>query len=138
MCAHLNQGQITKHLQMVLDVRSSENELRNPNSLRDRSKMGKLCGKPKVRPASVSQKTSRKPYIDLEILMQNIIQRANEILEPFKDGKGGVPPDPSYVLQFSNEAYMGSNLFAVQKVFDGSFQFDVFFDSKSAKTNLDG
>ncbi|KAH8833864.1 glycoside hydrolase [Flagelloscypha sp. PMI_526] len=72
-----------------------------------------------------------------EILMQNIIQRANEILEPFKDGKGGIPPDPSYVLQFSNDAYMGSNLFAVQKVFDGSFQFDVFFDSKSAKTHLD-
>jgi mannosyl-oligosaccharide glucosidase len=70
--------------------------------------------------------------------MANIIKRANTIPEPFKEGKGGTPPDPSYTLQFSDENYMASNLFAVQKSFDGTFQFDVYFDSKSAKTKLDG
>ncbi|EGN96016.1 glycoside hydrolase family 63 protein [Serpula lacrymans var. lacrymans S7.3] len=46
-------------------------------------------------------------------------------------------PDPSFVLQLSDEVYTGSNLYAVQKSFDGEFQFDVFFESQSAAQMLD-
>ncbi|KAF7295130.1 Mannosyl-oligosaccharide glucosidase [Mycena indigotica] len=70
-----------------------------------------------------------------EVLLQNIIKRAQDILAPFKDATTG-PPDPSFVLQFSNEAYTGSNLYAIQKIFDGEFQFDVFFESASSKHHL--
>jgi mannosyl-oligosaccharide glucosidase len=45
-------------------------------------------------------------------------------------------PDPSFTLQLSDETYSGSNLFAIQKFFDGTFQFDVFFESRSAHANM--
>jgi mannosyl-oligosaccharide glucosidase len=45
-------------------------------------------------------------------------------------------PDPSFTLQLSDETFSGSNLFAIQKFFDGKFQFDVFFESRSAHANL--
>lgn len=49
-----------------------------------------------------------------------------------------MPPDPSFVLQLPDEIYTGSNLFAVQKSFEGEFQFDIFFESASAKQKLSG
>lgn len=53
----------------------------------------------------------------------------------YKDtGKGF--PDPAFVLQLPDEVYSGSNLFAVQKHYDGPFQFDVLFESASAKQKL--
>ncbi|KAJ7752098.1 glycoside hydrolase [Mycena metata] len=69
-----------------------------------------------------------------ELLVQNIIKRAQEILAPYKDSPS--PPDPSYVLQLPDDVYTGSNLYAVQKSFDGEFQFDVFFESASSKQKL--
>ncbi|KAJ7715951.1 glycoside hydrolase [Mycena maculata] len=70
-----------------------------------------------------------------ELLLQNIIKRAQEILVPYKDVAAG-PPDPSFVLQLPDEVYTSSNLYAVQKSFDGEFQFDVFFESASSKQKL--
>jgi hypothetical protein len=69
------------------------------------------------------------------VLLQNIVKRAQEILVPYKDPATG-PPDPSFVLQLADEIYTGSNLYAVQKSFDGEFQFDVFFESASSKQKL--
>ncbi|KAJ7489943.1 glycoside hydrolase [Mycena galericulata] len=71
----------------------------------------------------------------VELLLQNIIKRAQEILLPYKDATAG-PPDPSFVLQLTDEIYTGSNLYAVQKSFNGDFQFDVFFESASSKQKL--
>ncbi|KAJ7098151.1 glycoside hydrolase [Mycena belliarum] len=70
-----------------------------------------------------------------ELLLQSIIKRAQDILLPYKDATAG-PPDPAFVLQLPDEVYTGSNLYAVQKSFDGKFQFDVFFESKSSKQKL--
>ncbi|KAL1717272.1 glycoside hydrolase family 63 protein [Schizophyllum commune] len=70
-----------------------------------------------------------------EILVQSIIKRANEVLQPYKDPAVGAP-DPSFVLHLNDEAFTGSNLYAVQKLFDGPFQFDVFYESASAKQKL--
>jgi mannosyl-oligosaccharide glucosidase len=54
-----------------------------------------------------------------------------------KDIKGqDSAPHPSFTLQLSDETFSGSNLLAVQKFFDGKFQFDVFFESQSARTQL--
>jgi mannosyl-oligosaccharide glucosidase len=71
--------------------------------------------------------------------MDQIFARTNEILEPFRsqDYKGKVP-SPAFTLQVSNSIQTGSNLFAVQKTFDGPFQFDVFYESVSANHKLDG
>ncbi|KAJ8078522.1 Processing alpha glucosidase I [Marasmius tenuissimus] len=71
-----------------------------------------------------------------EIIFQALFQRAQGILEPYREPGAGVPPDPSFTLQLPDEAYTGSNLHAVQKLFDGEFQFDVFFESASAKQKL--
>jgi len=69
--------------------------------------------------------------------MQNIIVRANELVTNSKylDPTIG-SPDPSFVLQLTDEIYASSNLYAVQKTFQGDFQFDVFFESGSAKQKL--
>ncbi|KAF5386975.1 hypothetical protein D9615_001779 [Tricholomella constricta] len=68
-------------------------------------------------------------------IMKALIDRAREVVAPYQDPATG-PPDPSYVLQLPNEVYTGSNLFAVQKLFDGAFQYDVFFESASSKQKL--
>jgi mannosyl-oligosaccharide glucosidase len=68
--------------------------------------------------------------------MQNIITRTNEVLKPYLDDPRVGMPDPSSALHLSNEVYTGSNLYAVQKLFEGEFQFDVFFESASAKREL--
>jgi len=61
-------------------------------------------------------------YVDW--ILQNIVKRATEIVQPYQDNPP--PPDPSFVLQLSDEVYSASNLYAVQKTFEGEFQFDVF------------
>ncbi|KII88765.1 glycoside hydrolase family 63 protein [Plicaturopsis crispa FD-325 SS-3] len=70
-----------------------------------------------------------------DLILQNIIPRAQQIVYGYKDPKGGIP-DPSWVLSLSDEVYSNSNLYAVQKMFDGPFQFDVYFDSGSNKQKL--
>ncbi|KAG5727592.1 putative mannosyl-oligosaccharide glucosidase [Termitomyces sp. T112] len=68
-------------------------------------------------------------------ILNALIIRAREVLGSYQDPEAGLP-DPSYVLQLPDETYSGSNLFAVQKLFDGPFQFDVFFESGSSKQKL--
>lgn len=67
--------------------------------------------------------------------MKDIVQHGTAALEPFKGSTVG-HPDPSWVLQLSDETLSNSNLYAVQKMFDGKFQFDVFFESASANQKL--
>ena len=55
-----------------------------------------------------------------------------------QDVKTDLHPDPSFTLQLSDETLSGNNLLAFQKLFDGKFQFDVFFESRSAQKNLNG
>jgi mannosyl-oligosaccharide glucosidase len=68
-------------------------------------------------------------------ILQNIIKQAQETLQDYKDPTIGTP-DPSFVLQLTDDVYTGSNLYAVQKLFDGEFSFDVFFESGSSKQKL--
>lgn len=69
--------------------------------------------------------------------MEAIMRNAQESLVPFNDPSKGAP-DPSFTLQLPDEIYSGSNLYAVQKTFQGEFEFDVFFESASAKQKLNG
>ncbi|KAI0362709.1 glycoside hydrolase [Trametes cingulata] len=71
-----------------------------------------------------------------EFIQGAIVRSAQEAIGPYKDASKGFP-DPAFILQLPDEVYTGSNLFAVQKHFDGPFQFDVFFESASAKQKLD-
>jgi mannosyl-oligosaccharide glucosidase len=64
--------------------------------------------------------------------MKSIMEHAQAAVASYSDS----PPDPSFVLQLPDDVYSGSNLYAVQKIFDGSFQFDVYFDSGSVKQKL--
>jgi mannosyl-oligosaccharide glucosidase len=45
-------------------------------------------------------------------------------------------PDPSLGLRLPNHVEASSNLFVVQKFFQGSFQFDVFFESGHSRRRL--
>jgi mannosyl-oligosaccharide glucosidase len=71
---------------------------------------------------------------DVEFIMKDIFQNAGKAVKDVK-GPDSVP-HPSFTLQLSDETLSGSNLFAIQKFFDGKFQFDVFFESRSAGINL--
>jgi mannosyl-oligosaccharide glucosidase len=73
-----------------------------------------------------------------DAIMPKILEGAQERVGSYQTTEGQGPPDPSFVLRLPNEVYSGSNLFAVQKIFDGKFQFDIFFESGSAKQKLDG
>ena len=64
--------------------------------------------------------------------MNAVMKHAQADIQNYQDPAKG-PPDPSFVLQLPDESLSSSNLFAVQKAFDGEFQFDVFFESASAK-----
>lgn len=71
----------------------------------------------------------------VDVIMPRIIEQAQETLGPYKADEGF--PDPSFVVHLPNDVYSGSNLFAIQKIFNGKFQFDIFFESASAKQKLD-
>lgn len=71
----------------------------------------------------------------LDILTQAILKHAQVAVAPYSDPATG-PPDPAFTLHLPDEVYTGSNLYAVQKFFDGEFQFDVFFESASGKHKL--
>ncbi|KAG6827909.1 hypothetical protein H0H92_010007 [Tricholoma furcatifolium] len=71
-----------------------------------------------------------------DTIMNSLVIRAREVVASYQDPVEG-PPDPSFVLQLPDEVYSGSNLFGVQKLFDGPFQFDVLFESGSSKQKLD-
>ncbi|KAF8968399.1 glycoside hydrolase [Flammula alnicola] len=70
-----------------------------------------------------------------QYLMKSILDCARELIGPYQDPVIGAP-DPSFLLHLPDDIYMGSNLYGVQKFFDGPFQFDVFFDSGSVKQKL--
>ena len=67
--------------------------------------------------------------------MKPLLDHAQEVIAPYQDSSVGMP-DPSFVLQLPDDVYIGSNLYAVQKLFDGPFQFDIYFDSGSVKQKL--
>ena len=71
----------------------------------------------------------------VEVIMKSILEHGQAAVTPYQNSPLGVP-DPSFVLQLPNDVYTGSNLYAVQKFFDGPFQFDVYFDSGSVKQKL--
>ncbi|KZT65471.1 glycoside hydrolase family 63 protein [Daedalea quercina L-15889] len=71
-----------------------------------------------------------------EFILKNVLDHARDVLGAYPDPSKGLP-DPSFTLQLSDEVYSASNLYAVQKLFDGPFQFDVYYESGSAHQPLD-
>ena len=72
---------------------------------------------------------------ETEFIVKEIAQNAGKAMQ---DVKGPSYPDPSFTLQLSDETLSGNNLLAFQKFFDGKFQFDIFYESRSARKNLNG
>ncbi|KAI6109909.1 glycoside hydrolase family 63 protein [Pisolithus sp. B1] len=68
-------------------------------------------------------------------IFQSMLGRASPLAEKYRQTEPA--PDPSFILQLPDESVTGSNLYAVQKLFDGAFQFDVIFESGSATQTLD-
>lgn len=69
--------------------------------------------------------------------MKRLVDQAQVVIKPWNDDKQP-PPDPSFVLVVPDEVLSGANLYAIQKTFDGPFSFDVYFQSGSADSKLDG
>ncbi|KAI0807266.1 glycoside hydrolase [Fomes fomentarius] len=69
-----------------------------------------------------------------EHIQKNLIKYAQEVINGYREAKQGYP-DPAFVFQLPDEFYSSSNLFAIQKHYNGPFQFDVFFESGKQKLN---
>ncbi|PFH52391.1 glycoside hydrolase family 63 protein [Amanita thiersii Skay4041] len=85
--------------------------------------------------------TSGSVWKAKDVILTALIERARFLVTPYVDPATGNPagsgtPDPSYVLQLPDDVFMNSNLFAIQKTFDGPFQFDVYYDSASNTRRL--
>lgn len=74
-------------------------------------------------------------YMCKDHILKELVERAREAVQPYRDPQVGLP-HPSWILQLPDDVYTGSNLFAFQKSFDGPFQFDVLYESASAKQKL--
>lgn len=70
-----------------------------------------------------------------ETIIKSIIEHGQVAVAPYQGSSLGIP-DPSFILQLPDDVYTGSNFYAVQKSFDGPFQFDIYFDSGSVKQKL--
>ena len=75
--------------------------------------------------------------VDSEIVVTTILERANEILLRAHNNVEKALPHPSLGLRLPNHVEASSNLFVIQKFFEGSFQFDVFFESSNSRQRLD-
>lgn len=93
--------------------------------------------------ADFAEKIGKTHYLGLRIppgnmwqakepILQNIIKQAQETLNSYRDPTMGAP-EPSFVLRLTDDIYTGSNLYAIQKSFEGEFSFDVFFESAASK-----
>ena len=94
----------------------------------------RLAGKRRAT-RSCDRPQSTDTTIQTELILQNIASYAKSTLASYTNPSDGAP-DPSFVLQLEDENPTGSNIFAVQKTFDGKFQFDIYFESHSAKHKL--
>ena len=79
----------------------------------------------------------RQLTICSEYILQSIINHAKTAITPFQD-PGVAPPDASFVLQLPDEVFTGSSLYAVQKTFEGPFQFDIIYENANVKQKLTG
>lgn len=71
-----------------------------------------------------------------DFILNEVVTHAGKVMQDYKDTN--LRPDPSFTLQLSDETLSGNNLLAFQKFFDGKFQFDIFYESGSAKKTLSG
>ena len=71
----------------------------------------------------------------VEVILKSIVEHGQVAIAPYQSTPLDLP-DPSFVLQLPDDVYTGSNLYAVQKFFNGPFQFDIYFDSGSVKQKL--
>ena len=91
-----------------------------------------MAGKRHVHTRSIPIKVAN---YEVEFIMKEVAENAGKIMQ---DLKGSDSPDPSFTLQLSDETLSANNLLAFQKFFDGKFQFDVFYESRSAQKKLSG
>lgn len=47
-------------------------------------------------------------------------------------------PEPAFLLALPDDVISGSNVYAIQKQFEGEFTFDIFYESASGGHQLDG
>jgi mannosyl-oligosaccharide glucosidase len=71
----------------------------------------------------------------IDIVLKAILDRARAIIMGYQNSATGLP-DASFVLQLPDEVNIRSNFYAVQKSFDGAFQFDVYFESSNSRQKL--
>ncbi|MBW0480168.1 hypothetical protein O181_019883 [Austropuccinia psidii MF-1] len=86
------------------------------------------------------EKLSRTQYLGVQLpsgsvwkakesIMAAIQEYAQPLVEKYTPENA---PDPGFVLSLPNEIRYGSNLYAIQKVYDCPFELDIYFDGDGA------
>jgi hypothetical protein len=70
------------------------------------------------------------------MILQKALEVGQAIFPEYENPETGLP-DLAFVLKLPDETLMSSNLYAVQKMLEGPFQFDVYYESGSGKHHLD-
>jgi hypothetical protein len=71
------------------------------------------------------------------MLFQHILNRAQLILDSYKDDPHGAP-DPAFTEGLANKIEEGSNFYAVQKMLDGPFSIDIVYEAEDVPQTIDG
>jgi hypothetical protein len=84
-------------------------------------------GKPKVPPP-------QRRGVKIDVIVQGISNHANELIA--KWGQENAPPPPYiYSLKNTPNSPMGG-LHVIQKIFQGDFEFDILYNSKSSTEKI--
>lgn len=82
----------------------------------------------------ISWELAASLILETEVIMNAIVETAKPIINALK---ATGPPDPSFLLALPNTVQENSNLLAVQKIYDGAFEFDIFYDAPDVDEKLD-
>ena len=78
----------------------------------------------------------RLKRFSLEFIQSALVSKAKVLLEQYKTNGEGYP-DPSFAIQFPDDVYLNSNFYAIQKTFDGPFQFDIIYQNQDTQQTID-
>lgn len=79
---------------------------------------------------------SRKTHDDgkADVFLNAITTRYREVFPSYSQDK---LPDPAVLLTLPDEARYGANLFGFQRVYEGTWAVDIFFEPESTHSPLD-
>ncbi|KAG9010083.1 Processing alpha glucosidase I [Tulasnella sp. JGI-2019a] len=75
-------------------------------------------------------------WMTKEMINKAIMDFAMPLATKYQEKQQGLP-EPAFLLTLPDDVTSGSNVYAIQKQFEGEFTFDIFYESASGEHHLD-